>query len=337
MIYEMDARLQRKRNVYQTAARFDLPARGELDDAYRCALLNLKLLETHNRAGHYPIAGLPEFPNLFGCDTAYSVPGLCQAGRSDLAMDALRALRDIMMRQCGRTPHEILPDGSIFHPGNSQETPQFVIATWRVAQIIGDKGDFLREMYPACRAAMLNYLRGAFTRAASRFPDYPHGNAMVEREGMLPLKLDSVCYTWKALKSLVEMARLLDSGPASVFDYARDIAEADAWANRIELSFEQDWWIESEGFYADSLGWDSRQQLDKHWTQVTPLEVGLARPDHAMRVLDAIERDWLNERGLPHTVGVEERVWTLPTAILALVAARAGRRQLALRLLGQAG
>ncbi len=289
-----------------------------------CARANLKLLETRNPAGHYPIAGLPEFPNLFGCDVAYSVPGLCMAGRADLALAALRALREVADWQCGRVPHEVLPDGGVFHPGNTQETPQFVIAVHALWQH-GNATAIADEFVATCRAAMLGYLRNAFTWRASQFPDYPHGNAMVEREGMLPIKLDSVCYTWKALRCLLEM----DGGRLSADDRNALIA----WERAIRRRFTQDWWMPERGLFADSLGWDGTQQLDRHWTQVVPLEVGLATRAQARQVLDHIEGEWLTADGLPHTSGSEQRVWTLPTGLLALAAARHGRHDLARRQL----
>ncbi len=332
LLQDMHARQAHKRQAYHLASRPDRQHEDGLESAYRCALLNIKLLEADFDIGHYPIAGLPEYPNLFGCDVAYSVGGLCMAGRSDLAMDALRALRQVMLRQCGRTPHEVLPDGNIFHAGNTQETPQFVSAVRRVADLIEDTGTFAREMYAACRAGMLNYLRGAFTMPHSHFPDYPFGNAMVEREGMAPLKLDTVCYTWRALHDLAHLAEQLQATD-DTFDYAADAAQARDWADRIAARFENDWWIERAGLYADSLDWDGRQQLDRHWTQIVPLEVGLAHPEHARQVLDTIIGSWLNEHGMPHTLNVDERVWTLPTALVAKVAAAWGYREVAERLL----
>lgn len=344
LLHQREARRVRKENAY-----LDVLDRGlatsdrHLRDAHLCALLNIKLLETINGAGRYAMAGLPEYPNLFGCDIAYSVPGLVAAGRSDLALSALEALRVVVLRQAGRVPHEVLPDGSTFHPGNTQETPQFVIAAhalWRASsQKIGaappnlPAADELADaFYPACRAAILNHLRAGFTWPASAYPDYPHGNAMIEREGMLALKLDSVCYTHRALRCLEEMACAWQARRPSL-QVADDLRRIAAWAGAIEAGFERDWWIEEAGFYADSLGYDGAQRLDRHWTQIVPLETGLASPGHAARVLDAVEAEWLNADGLPHTKDIEERVWTLPTGLLALVAARSGRRGLAERLL----
>lgn len=327
-----DARRLGKQRAYRAAL---APLRGDtagaLNAALTCALLNIKLLETRNAAGQYAMAGLPEYPNLFGCDLAYSVPGLCAAGRVDLAQASLRALAEVAGRQCGRVPHEVVPDGGVFNPGNTQETPQFVSAAhyvWTRLRTAPQRATWLREMLPVCRAGMLNYVRSGFLWNGSKYPFYPHGNAMVEREGMLPLKLDSVCYSWRALKDLLAMS----AAARGALD-ASDVAALETWRAHIESSFERDWWIERKGLYADSLGWDGTQQLAGHWTQAVPLETGLARPDHARRVLATIERDWLSAEGLPHTQHVDASVWTLPTGVLALAAARMGRNALARRLL----
>ncbi|MCS7324972.1 MAG: hypothetical protein NZ532_06505 [Thermoflexales bacterium] len=333
LLPQAEQRLAHKQAAYRAAAQDETTPSNALDFAYRCARLNLKLLEADYPAGHYPIAGLPEYPNLFGCDVAYSAVGLCLGGQVELAADALRALGAVMARQCGRTPHEVLPSGEVFHPGNTQEIAQFVSAVWRISAYVADGAAFLHALYPVCRAGLLNYLRSGFTQGGSRFPHYPFGNAMVEREGMLPLKLDAVCYTWRALRDLARMAQALAQNGRADFDYAADADEAQRWADAIAASFERDWWIEAEGLYADSLGWDGQQQLDRHWTQIVPLEVELAAPEHAERVLDALERGWLNTYGLPHTKDADERVWTLGNGILALIAARHRRGALAERLL----
>ncbi len=332
LLQAIQPRQAHKREVYYLASRPDRLRGDSLEAAYRCALLNIKLLEADLQIGHYPISGLPEYPNLFGCDVAYSVGGLCLAGRSDLAIDALHALRNVALRQCGRVPHEVLPDGNVFHPGNTQEIPQFVSAVRRVVELTEDTGKFAKEMYLACRTSLLNYLRGAFTLPQSKFPDYPFGNAMVEKEGMAPIKLDTVCYTWRALHDFASLARHLQAVDSD-FDYAADAADALAWAERIAARFEDDWWIDEAGLYADSLDWDGRRQLDKHWTQIVPLEVGLASPERARRVLDTIIQGWVNEYGMPHTLGADERVWTLPTALLAKTAITMGDHEVGVRLL----
>jgi hypothetical protein len=84
--------------------------------------------------------------------------------------------------------------------------------------------------------------------------------------------------------------------------------------------FEQEWWIEDAGLYADSLQRDGTPQLDGHWTAVVPGHTGLAEPTRRQRVYQRIKREFVNQWGLVHTRGREELVWTLPTGLLALEA-----------------
>jgi hypothetical protein len=139
---------------------------------------------------------------------------------------------------------------------------------------------------------------------------------MVERHGMGSFKLDSACYLFGAWHALAEMARVLERPEAH--EYERLAAD---WLVR----FERDWWLEDAGLYADSLHADYRPQLDGHWTQVVPVQMGIARPERARRVLDNIEREFTNRWGLMHTRGREDRVWTLPTGLLVLAELRYGR------------
>jgi hypothetical protein len=142
------------------------------------------------------------------------------------------------------------------------------------------------------------------------------GDAMVERTGMGALKLDSACYLYAAWFALAEMASALGRPEAESYH----LRAAD-WRER----FERDWWIEDQHLYADSLHSDLRPQLDGHWTQVVPVQLGISSPEHARLVLDEIERSYVNEFGLVHTCGREARVWTLPTGLLALADLRWGR------------
>jgi hypothetical protein len=153
---------------------------------------------------------------------------------------------------------------------------------------------------------------------------YPIGDAMVERTGMGSMKLDSACYLFGAWQALAAMANVLERPEASQLQN-----KADDWRER----FERDWWMPQHNMYADSLHSDYRPQLDGHWTQVVPLQLGIARADRAAQVLDVIERDLTNQWGLVHTRTKDERVWTLPTGLLALAAARHGRADYALRML----
>jgi glycogen debranching enzyme len=231
----------------------------------------------------------------------------------------LLALADYADRACGRIPHEVTTNGRVFNPGNTQETPQFAIACWDYFRWTGDVA-FLRRVYPICREGVMDYVPSVWGAGK-----YPTGDAMVERHGMGAYKLDSICYLMDALEKLCEMAHALDM-PDDIAEYTKRLDD-------FKERFERDWWIEGEDLYADSLNNDLSQKSDGHWTVIVPLQLGQASPDRARRSFARIKRDWINEWGLVHTRGDDERVWTLPTGLAALAAFRYGEPELGVQLL----
>jgi glycogen debranching enzyme len=230
----------------------------------------------------------------------------------------LAALASYAERACGRIPHEITTNGRVFHPGNTQETPQFAAACWDYARWSGDLG-FLAQVYPLCVEGLEHFA------ATIEGRDYPHGDGVVERIGMGAHKLDSVCYLYQALVALDEAATTLGR--------PTDAERFRSQATQLRARFERDWWIEHEGLYADSLQLNKQPQLDGHWTVVLPIQLGLAAPERAERALGRIEREWVNQWGLVHTRGAEAHVWTLPTGLLALAAFAYDRSALGVTLL----
>jgi hypothetical protein len=294
-----------------------------LDQIWQIARRNTQALSAdYPDLPAYLLAGLPEYPQLFGCDNTYTVPGALAAGFAPIVRSTLAALASYGQRACARIPHEITTSGRVFHPGNTQETPQFAVACWDYVRWTGDVG-FLHQVYPLCVEGLEHF---GGTLAGGH---YPLGDGMVERLGMGACKLDSVCYLHQALGALREMALVLGR--------AEEAETFAGHAARLAERFERDWWLEAEGLYADSLHLDGRPQLDGHWTVAVPLQTGLAREDRARRALARIEAEWVNQWGLVHTRGAEESVWTLPTGLLALAAFRYGRPELGLHLLRNIG
>ena len=68
---------------------------------------------------------------------------------------------------------------------------------------------------------------------------------MVEATGMGALKLDVAVYTIRALNDLLEMAD--SKGDSATRAFFAPIASA------LTNKFRQDWWIPSQGLFADSL------------------------------------------------------------------------------------
>jgi hypothetical protein len=307
--------------VFQGVA-LDVPDRS-VNRAFALAKANLQLLSADYDPSLPPyfLAGVPEYPQLFGCDTEYTVPGAVAAGFEETSKSALLALADYGQRACGRIPHEITTNGRVFHPGNTQETPQFAAACWDYFRWTGDLA-FLRRVYPLCKEGIDDYMPAIWGPAGSL---YPIGDGVVERHGMGPRKLDSTCYLFQSLRALRDMAEALD--------YPDDARRYNTRLSELGRRFELDWWLEDEQMYADSLHTDGTPQFDGHWTVVLPLQLGMAAPDRAQRSLERIEREWVNRWGLVHTRAREELVWTLPTGLLALTAFRYGKPDLGLQLL----
>ncbi len=186
----------------------------------------------------YFLAGVPEYPQLFGCDTAYAAAGAAAAGYGPRIKSALSLLAERAWQSCGRVPHELTTNARTFNPGNTQETPQFTLAVWDYVRWTGDLA-FLRQMYPLCREGVLEYVGGLWDVDGD---GYPWGDAMVERSGMGSLKLDSACYLYAAWNVLAEMAAALGQPEATVLQ-----ARAAAWRER----FERDWWLPAEQLYAE--------------------------------------------------------------------------------------
>lgn len=317
--------LQRKRERYHELAFGGVTLHTpdeRVNHGWALAKANLLMLEAEYAPYHpgYLLAGIPEYPQLFGCDNTYTTPGATGAGFAPFMRSTLRALGEYAQRACGRVPHEITTNGRVFNPGNTQETPQLAIAVWDYVRWTGDLA-LLREMYPVCREGVMEYLPGVWGGGKH---GYPAGDAMVERHGMGSRKLDSACYLYGAWRALANMARALQRPEADVYTRL-----AEDWRER----FERDWWLPDAGLYADSLHGDGRPQLDGHWTQVVPVQLGIARLDRAQQVLDALERDYTNRWGLVHTRVHDERVWTLPTGLMVLAELQHGRIEHALQFL----
>ena len=288
---------------------------------FALAQANLRIMEADYPAiGPYFLAGLPEYPQLFGCDTTYSVPGAVAGGFAPTARSALLALATYAEGACGRVPHEVTTNGRVFNPGNIQETPQFTIGVWDYLRWTGDM-ELARRLFPLCREGVTAYVPAM----GGLDPRYPIGDGMVERHGMGARKLDSACYLIAGLRALANLATALGEPDAPAY-----AAHADA----VNRDFEQDWWLEHEGLYADSMHTDGQLQLDGHWTAVLPVQLGLAAPERAARVMARLEAEFVNRWGLVHTRGREEAVWTLPTGLMALAAFRQGRAERGLELAG---
>jgi glycogen debranching enzyme len=102
----------------------------------------------------------------------------------------------------------------------------------------------------------------------------------------------------------------------------------------LAAGFDAAWWDPAEGSYAMSLDEpDNSRRPVPHWAVIVPLEVGLASAEHAATTFTTVQAKYMNQWGLKHTIGDDERVWTLPTATLSRAAYRYGQANLGFEML----
>jgi glycogen debranching enzyme len=316
--------LSEKQHLYDSIAmdgpHLHSPDEG-LNRAFDLARANMQMLEAESPAlGQYFYAGLEMFPFWFGNDGAYGLLGLLINNQHEAARNHL--LIGTRFHQDGGIPHQISPAGDIVGGGNAQETSQWVSAVWDYYRWTGDR-DFLSSAYPTAVAGIFDYTMEEIDQDDD---NYPEGPAMVEREGMGLEKVDATSYLWLALNDLTLMAEELND-----FETAE---RARLESSNLQDSFTADWWLPEEKLYANSLPKSSNTPPnDGHWTVAVPLEVGIAPPEQARQSLERIQSDHLNEWGLVHTLGDDERVWTLPTAVLSHGAYNYGDAELGFAML----
>ncbi|CAN5772441.1 hypothetical protein BH20ACT23_BH20ACT23_27100 [soil metagenome] len=306
-------------------------------------------------------AGYPDYPWYFGTDGAYTAYPLVVSGQWDTATKHLRSIKQvsrILNGDTGKVVHEVMTDGSVYwgnneHQGNTNETSQFATAVHLVWRWSGDDG-FRDEMYDFIVDGLQTVMSDDCAVTCDKDQDnWPEGNGMVERTGMGSEKLDVTAYQWQALRALQDMA--LSKGDNATADWA------DSEADAMESAFDDAWWMNDEGLFADSrcnagdegeegsnVCTSPDQKLQQyHWINATPMEVvldqqgldpaagdgELASRQHAHTALDNLESDrFTGDCGLFHT-GVgggptgagELKCWTLPSSVMAVAEANYGR------------
>lgn len=296
---------------------------AHFDVAFDLARANLQALEAESRVlGYFFYAGLQTFPFWFSADGGYNTSGLLVAGFVSSGKNQL-----LIGTECdaqGSVPHQRSPSGTIVVPGNTAETPLWVMALWDAYRWTGDRG-FLEAVYPSAVQGLLDYTLGRLDRHGD---GYPIGAGLVERDDMGAKQLDSAAYTWAALRALEQMAEAMGDKPTA--------ARARARGNEMAAGFHAVWWDPAEGTYSMSLNEsDNARRPVPHWAVIVPLEVGLASSENAATTFATLRAKYINQWGLKHTVGDDERVWTLPTATLSRAAYQYGQAGLGFQMLQQ--
>src|SRR5215831_13596059 len=196
-------------------ARVEIPDK-KLQQAYTWGKLNTEWLVSNLPGiGHFLGAGSVEYPWLFGCDNTYAVQGVVVSGDLELAKSSLRTLESISEKTNGngRIIHEMSSNGFVYNKGNTQETPHFALAVWKVFEWTGDK-QFLAEMYPYIKKG----IHWLLTENDQNKNAFPEGNGIMEVRGLNAELIDVAVYTQQALQDASRMAAIFNE-PDVQYEY----------------------------------------------------------------------------------------------------------------------
>ena len=190
-------------------------------------------------------AGLPDYPWWFGADATYSLQGVLATGDHELAKNTILLLHKLSKQtnNNGRVIHEVSTNGSVYNPGNINETAQFITLVYNYYTWTGDK-ELVTQLFPDLKKGMTWLLN-------ERDPDgnhYPNGSGMMEIPGLeseLEM-IDVAVYTQQALVSITELARAVGDNTAAD-DYQK-------LANELKIKINKDWWQHNENSFGDFRG-----------------------------------------------------------------------------------
>ena len=188
-------------------------------------------------------AGLPDYPWWFGADASYALQGVLATGDHELAKSTILLLHKVSQRENGngRIIHEVSTNGSVFNPGNVNETAQFISLLMTYFSWTGDK-ELIAQLFPDVK-------KGIGWLLKEQDPDrngYPDGSGMMEIPGLNTEMIDVAVYTQQAFSAASEMALILGENETA--------AEYKKVADEMRIRINDDWWNELSLSYGDFRG-----------------------------------------------------------------------------------
>jgi glycogen debranching enzyme len=333
-----------------------------LNETLRRAMADLQILTTETPEGAYPYAGIPWYSTTFGRDgllTAIQML-LCDPTMAKGVLKRLAALQAVESdaaseAEPGKIMHEMrggemaalkeVPFGLYY--GSVDATPLFVILAGLYFERTGDIST-LRELWNPIERA-LAWMETYGDRDGDGFLEYGaenseglhHGlrnqgwkdsfDAIYHSDGALAKGPIALCevqgYAYYAKRLAAKCARRLNhSELADKLDHSAELL-----AHR----FEERFWCEEIGLYAIALDGEKRQCRIRSSNAGHVLWTGIARPDRARRVADAmISSDFFSGWGIRTIAKNEARynpmsyhngsVWPHDNSFIALGFSRYG-------------
>ncbi|MEZ4779559.1 MAG: glycogen debranching protein [Flavobacteriaceae bacterium] len=278
------------------------------------------LIRTVPEIGSGITAGIPDYPWWFGVDSEYALQGYMAIGQTDAVYNTIQLLDSVSnaVNGNGRIIHEMSTNGAVFNPGNINETPQFVSLIWKIYQWNGDK-EFLQKYFPTIEKG-LNWLLKENDANKNLFPD---GFGMMEIHGLNSEMIDVAAYTQKAFADASNIALELGEGRkarqyqllagqlegklnsefwSEEFNSYADFIGTDEQALRLiedaivrADTLNKPWAVEELKQTREAIlknpSKEARPFVVHHnWVVNTPMEVGIAPADKAIKGLTTAEK-----------------------------------------------
>jgi glycogen debranching enzyme len=330
---------------------------------------DLALLTTELPTGPYPYAGIPWFSTPFGRDaiitalqTVWLDPALARGVLTFLAHNQARERSSFRDSAPGKIMHEMrrgemtalheLPFGRYY--GGVDTTPLFVLLAGAYADRTGDLA-FINELWPALTAAMA-WIEGEGDSDGDGLLDYARG----QRSGLINQgwkdSWDSIFHADGRFPegpiALVEVQGYVYGACRAMADLATRRGEVDAaehWlgqAESVRESVERRFWMEDAGMYGIAIDGHGELCRVRASNAGHVLFVGLAAPERAARVTEALASPAFDSGwGIRTLASGEPRfnpmsyhdgsVWPHDTALCAAGMARYGERERVLALLNE--
>lgn len=239
--------LQNKAKRYEAIAKqtkLTVPDK-KLEEAFRWVKYNTDwLINDVEGLGRGITAGNPDYPWFFGADSEYALQGAMAVGMKDIVYSTIQLIDSVsnaVNNSSGKIIHEMSTNGTVFNPGNLNETPQYATLIWEVFKWTGDM-DFLRKYYPTVQAG-LDWLLKENDEDGNLLAD---GYGMMEIHGLESEMIDVAAYTYKAFLDAAEMAEVLGKS-----DVAKDYRMK---ATKLAEIINNDFWVEEFDSFADFIG-----------------------------------------------------------------------------------
>ncbi|MBQ8236660.1 MAG: hypothetical protein IJZ39_00705 [Oscillospiraceae bacterium] len=320
------------------------------------------LILDQDHEGRGLMAGIPEYPWWFGCDSCYALQGVLAMGDFELCRDTLKLLCDYSAKHNGngRIVHEILPNGYCPNPGNTQETAHFISTVWKYYELTGD-WSLVQETFPYLEKSI------AWLQAQDADNDlFPSGYGIIEIAGLNMEMIDTAAYTCEAYGCYAKMLKKIGRTAESEKNFAL--------YERVRAAINENLWDDRAGLYCDAYasyntvsqklnvleklianceseeirsyirtlleerrddgctekGW----LLNRNWVINTPMETGIAPPEKANRALARMrQNDFIGRYGMYLDALTQRSVMTINTGVMAVAQAMYGHSDEALRLI----